>query len=133
MSQTPHPPGPMARPFLRGVLPFAGALLLLACGIGCGSDDPADLGDLKRQALAQEDAVNRLKAAHVAVEGRRGYLIAEDSVSLEQRTTVQRQNVTRERVFALIAARTHRRPDEVAALFSDLARQRESPSVPGTR
>ena len=120
------PSGHLPRPRLAALLPLGGALLSLLCAAGCGHDDgTAAFEDLKRQLQSQDDAVRRLKAVHLAVEGRRGFLIAGDAVTLEQRDVVQRQNVSRERAFAVIAVRTHRKPEEVAALFSDQARQHD--------
>lgn len=94
--------------FLMGILSAAVA----------GAAD--DYDTLKKSLQERSPKIFALKQDNLIMEGPRGNLLGTDRLDLAQRELVQRENIERERMFAVIAARTGRSPDEVSAAFTTL-------------
>ncbi|MEI7773345.1 MAG: DUF1318 domain-containing protein [Verrucomicrobiota bacterium] len=101
----------------RGLL-----LLLYALAVASCEDKPhASYEELKSNIQRQAESVAILKTAQLAAEGIHGYLIPNETVSLEQRHLVQQENVWREQMFGLIAKRSGQTSEQVGTAFAKLA------------
>ena len=79
--------------------------------------------DFKEQVRVQSEGIAALKDATMATETDKGYLLGSERLNMEQRRLLQEENVLREKVFDLIAQRTGRTRQEVAAIFSEMAKK----------
>lgn len=100
-----------------------GSLLLLSAlaVASCKDAPPASYEELKANIQRQAESVATLKTGHLAFEGVHGYLLAKETVSIEQRHVVQQENVWREQMFELIAKRTGQTREQVGTAFARLA------------
>ena len=89
--------------------------------------------ELKASVQRQDEQIATLKSLQLATEGVQGYLASSDVLNLEQRHLVQQENVLRERIFELIAKRTGRTQEEVAAVFTEMARRSNANDKAGTQ
>jgi hypothetical protein len=71
----------------------------------------------------QIEQIATLKSLQLATEGVQGYLVGSDLLDLEQRRLVQQENVWREQLFELIGKRTGHSPEQIAAIFADMAQR----------
>ena len=104
------------------ILMRRGLLLLSALVLASCREAPrASYEELKANIQGQAESVSTLKTAQLASEGVHGYLLAKETVSIEQRRIVQQENVWREQMFALIAKRAGQTREQVGTAFAKLA------------
>ncbi len=76
---------------------------------------------VKQTLQEQSPKIFKLKNQNLTAEGLRGYLTSSERLDLAQRELVQRENYNREKMFAIIAKRAGKTPEEVGATFRKLA------------
>jgi uncharacterized protein YdbL (DUF1318 family) len=76
---------------------------------------------LKNQLQAQIEPVGVLKSRGLVKEGKSGYLVDTELLSIDQRRLVQQENIWREKMFALIGREAGQSGEAVAAVFARMA------------
>lgn len=78
----------------------------------------------------QEARLAEMKARALVAEGPRGFLTSGDSLDLDKREVVQRENFYRQKVFKTIARQTGLTEEQVAGKFAEMARMKGAPGKP---
>jgi uncharacterized protein YdbL (DUF1318 family) len=79
-----------------------------------------DWEKLKADLAAHHDEIQRMLEQNLVSEGPLGYLVDTIKLSQEERLTVQSENVTREKVFAYIAAKVGKTKEEVGSHYASM-------------
>ena len=83
----------------------------------------------KEMVKEQAPAIAALKAQGLASEGRSGFLVGAETLDLQQRELIQKENYCREKLFAIIALHTEVPVGEVASLFAARSTPAEQPDA----
>lgn len=83
----------------------------------------------KEMVKEQAPAVAALKTQGLASEGRSGFLVGAETLDLQQRELIQKENYYREKLFAIIALHTEVPVGEVASLFAARSTPAEQPDA----
>ncbi len=76
---------------------------------------------LRNQIQAQIEPIGILKSRGLVKEGKSGYLVDTELLSIDQRRLVQQENVWREKMFELIGREAGQSGEAVAAAFARMA------------